>query len=146
MKRYIIVCLSLMLLAGCQTYHMSRGDLLEQFANAKHEGKRPPSFFMQPGLIPVATTVVMFGFFPGVAEGTDLKEVKVYDKKGQPVIIPLTDHTGVKITKNDSSHVIFYFNTLEIKDSTITGSKTHFFEWRVTPIKLKDVARIEIQK
>ncbi len=135
-----------MFLSGCQTYHLSRKDLLEQFASAKHEDKKPPSFFTPPGAIPGALSGLMYGFFPGVAEGTDLKEVKVYDQDGHPVTIPLTDHTGVRITKTDSSHVTFYFNTLEIKDSTITGSKSHFVEWRFKPIKLKDVVRIEVQK
>ena len=85
-------------------------------------------------------------FYAGSVDGNDLTEVKVYDKDEKPNTIQLTDHTGVRITKKDSSRVTFYFNTLQIKDSTITGSQTHFFEWHFKPIKLADVVRIEIQK
>jgi hypothetical protein len=123
------------MLTSCQTYHIGRQELLEQFANSPTEKKQMP--------LPIG---IMGLFFPGVVDGNALTDVKVYDKTGKPVIIHLTDHTGVRITKSDSSRVTFMFNTFQIKDSTITGSKSHFVEWRFTPIKLKDVVRIEVQK
>jgi hypothetical protein len=58
----------------------------------------------------------------------------------------VTNRTSVRITLADSSRTTFYFNTLLIKDSTISGSKTHFFEAHIRPIKLRDIAKIELQK
>ena len=52
---------------------------------------------------------------------------------------------SVRIIKNDGKKNTFYFNTLLIKDSTITGSKTHFMKSNIKPISIKDVRRIEIQ-
>ena len=125
--------LCLIAISGCATYHLSTQSLMEQFADAKHEDKHlmlftPPFFFY------------------GSVSGNDIQTLKVYDKNEKEYFIYVDNHTGVRITKKDSSRRTFYFNTLLIKDSTITGSKTHFFEWQITPIKLDDILKIEIQK
>jgi hypothetical protein len=115
-----------LLLTGCATYHVSTQSLLQQFADTQPEKK---------------TILVAFH-----VNGNDLKTIRVLDKNGNEVVLPVTTHTGVRITKQDSSRVTFYFNTLQINDSTITGSKAHFFEAHFKPIKLSDIAKIEIQK
>ena len=120
-------------IAGCTTYHLTTQSLMEQFADAKHQDKHlmlftPPFFFY------------------GSVYGNDISTLKVYDKDEKEYFINVDNHTGVRITKKDSSRRTFYFNTLLIKDSAITGSKTHFFEWQITPIRLDDILKIEIQK
>jgi hypothetical protein len=120
-------------ITGCMTYHLTTQSLMEQFADAKNEDKHlmlftPPFFFY------------------GSVSGNDIRTLKVYDKNEKETFIYVDGHTGVRITKKDSSRRTFYFNTLLIKDSAITGSKTHFFEWQITPIRLDDILKIEIQK
>ena len=123
-----VLCL---VLAGCATYHVSTQSLLQQFADSQPEKK---------------TIYAPYIFAPFHVNGNDLKTITVLDKNGNEKVLPVTNHTGVRITKQDSSRVTFYFNTLQIKDSTISGSKTHFFEAHFKPIKLSNIAKIEIQK
>lgn len=122
----------LFLLTGCATYHLSTESLVEQFANSGTEKKKI--------LLPIFPYV----FFVDPVTGNDLTTIKVLDKNGQEKTIRITDHTGVRITKNDNSRTTFYFNTLLLKDSTITGSKSHFFNARIKPINFKDISKIEI--
>ena len=77
-------------------------------------------------------------------KGNELTTLKCIDKNGLEKEIPITDRTGVKITKKDNSKNTFYFNTLLVKDSAIYGSKTHFFNAKIRPIMLADITRIEI--
>jgi hypothetical protein len=79
-------------------------------------------------------------------KGNDLKSIKCVDKNGNEKIITVNNRTGVRITKTDNSKVSFYFNTLLIKDSGIVGSKTHFFNDKVKPIKFSEISKIEIME
>jgi hypothetical protein len=91
--------------------------------------------------------MVAFPFFiPFVVNGNDLTEVKVFDKDGKEQTIEVTNRTGIRITKKDSSRTTFYFNTLMVKDSFITGKKDHFMGINIKPINLNNILKIEIQK
>ena len=126
--------LFVIILSSCTTYHLSNQSLLEQFAGSSTEKKT------------VFLIIPPYVFFPGVVNGNDLKTIKCADKNGKEKIIEITNRTGVRITKTDGTKTTFYFNTLIIRDSTITGSKTHFFNAQIKPINLGDIGKIEIQK
>ena len=133
MKKLLPLLAALSLLfTSCATYHLSTESLVQQMADTKPEKK----YIYAPG----------FPFIPFSVKGNDLQTVKCLDKNGKEAVITITNRTSVRITRTDSSHTVFYFNTLLIQDSTITGSKTHFFEAHFKPIKLRDVAKIELQK
>ena len=120
------VLLIMFLLSGCATYQITTASLSEQLTgNAVSKG-----YLM-------ATDNV---------KGNDLEKVKCIDKNGKEIELPVTNRTGVKITKTDNSKTTFYFNTLLIKDSSIVGSKTHFFNAKIKPIKFSDIIKIEIMK
>jgi hypothetical protein len=132
-KRHFLFAAACLLLTGCATYHISTQSLVQQFADTQPEKK--------------SVVLVVFPFFiPFSVNGNSLQTLKVLDKNGKEAVIPVTNRTSVRITRNDSSRTTFYFNTLLIQDSTITGSKTHFFEAHIKPMKLKDIAKIEVQK
>ncbi len=135
-KLFISISLVLVWLSltGCATYHLSTQSLLEQFANTQKEKKL--LIFIAPP----------FFVYPGVVEGNNLRTITVLDKNEHEHTIPLTRSTGVRITKKDGKKTTFYFNTLLLKDSTITGSKTHFFTARIRPIYFADIAKIQLQK
>ena len=124
----------LFLLTGCATYHISTESLVQQFANSNTEKKK------------VKIVIFPYYFFIDAVTGNDLREIRVEDKNGQEKTIPVTYRTGVRITTNDNSRTTFYFNTLLLKDSTITGGKTHFFNAHIKPINFKDISKIELQK
>ena len=132
-KRHFLFAAACLFLTGCATYHLSTQSLVQQFADTQPEKKY--------------TVVVAFPFFiPFSVNGNSLRTLRVLDNNGKETVIPVTNRTSVRITRNDSSRTTFYFNTLLIQDSTITGSKTHFFEAHIKPMKLKDIAKIEVQK
>lgn len=135
MKKYSIYAITVMavLLSSCATYHISTASLLTQLAGTQKEKK--VLIFVAPPF-----------FFPGVVNGNSLRTVTVLDKNEKEHEINVTGRTGVRITMNSGKKTTFYFNTLLIKDSTITGSKTHFFNAPIRPISLSNIAKIQIQK
>ena len=114
----------LIFLLGCASYQISKSSLSDQLNG----------------------NIVSKGYFfaTDAVKGNDLKTIKCIDKNGKEVEIKVTNRTGAKIIKIDNSSVTFYFNTLLIKDSSIVGSKTHFFKDNVKPIKFSDISKIEI--
>src|SRR5664279_4490692 len=102
-------------------YHLSTKSMLEQFANTHKQEK-------------VNLLIAFPFFFPFEVTGNDLTEIKVLDKNNIENILPITHHTGVRITKKDSKKNTFYFDTLIIQDSTITGKKDHFIGVNINPI------------
>ena len=119
--------------SGCATYNLSTQSLLQQFANSGTEKKD------------IVLPVFPYMFFIHPVTGNDLRTLTCLDKNGKEKTIQITNRTGIRITKTDSSRTTFYFNTLLVKDSTITGSTTHFFNAHVRPIGFNEIAKIEIQ-
>lgn len=113
-------------LTSCATYQVSTTSLSEQLNE----------------------NVVSKGFLlaADAVKGNDLKAIKCLDKNGNPKEILVTHRTGIRITKLDKSKTSLYFNTILIKDSAITGSKTHFFNAPIKPIKFREISKIEIME
>ena len=133
MKKALLPLLAAtLLLTGCATYHLSTESLVEQMANTQPEKK----FIYAPSL----------PFIPFSVEGNNVHQLTCLDKNGKEVTFEVSNRTSVRLTLADSSRTTFYFNTLLLKDSTISGSKTHFFEMHIKPVKLRDVVKIEVQK
>ena len=114
------------LLASCATYQVSTTSLSEQL-NGEEVNKG-------------------FLFASDAVKGNDLNTIKCVDKNGKEKQIPVTHRTGIRITKVDKSKTSLYFNTILIKDSAITGSKTHFFNLPIKPIKFSEISKIEIME
>lgn len=114
-------------LSGCATYTVTTQSLIAQFADVGIEKKEAPLLFYK------------------AVYGNQLTTIKCFDKKGNEKILPVTNHTGVRITRADNSKVTFYFDTLMLQDSSITGSKSHFFK---APVKIyfNEITKIELQK
>jgi len=129
----IAAILSSLLLSSCATYHLTTESLLTQFADARKEKK--VNFIVAFPLV-----------FPGIVTGNSLRQIRVLDSKEHEQVIPVTHRTGVRITKKDGKRNTFYFDTLIIQDSTITGKKDHFFGINIKPINLNSIQKIELQK
>lgn len=78
--------------------------------------------------------------------GNSLQQIVVLDKNEKECVIPVTNHTGVRVTKKDGKRKTFYFNTLIIHDSIITGKNDHFIGTNINPIYLNNIEKIELQK
>ncbi|MEI6577372.1 MAG: hypothetical protein WCO63_14440 [Bacteroidota bacterium] len=120
--------------SSCATYHVTTQSLLEQLANNQPETK-------------VNMLIVYpYFFFPGVVTGNSMTEIKVLDKNEKECIIPVKRQTSIRITKKDGKCKTFYFDTMLIKDSIVTGKNDHFIGTDIKPIKLNNIKKIEIQK
>lgn len=132
-KNIIVALIFVVLLSGCATYHITTESLLEQFAGVSQQTK--VNMLIAPPFV----------CFPGVVKGNSLREITVLDKNGREHTLPVTNHTSVKITRKEGKKTTFYFDTLLLKDSTITGNKTHFIKSNIKPIYFADITGIELQ-
>ena len=121
-------------LSSCATYHLSTQSLLEQLADTRPQTK-VNVFIVYP-----------YFFFPGMVAGNSLTEIKVLDKNEKECIIPVKRQTSVRIKKKDGKRKTFYFDTLLVQDSIITGKNDHFVGTNIKPIKLNTIEKIELQK
>ena len=81
---------------GCATYHVSTQSLLQQLANTEKQKK-------------VTIMIAYPFFFPFVVTGNSLSEVRVLDKEEKEYVLPVTNHTGVRITKKDRTRKTFFY-------------------------------------
>ena len=122
----ILILFCIFIVSGCTTYYVSTQNFLEQFDSSGIQNR---------------------GFlFPNAIKGNNLDSLTCFDKKGNKHTIPVTPHTAIRITKTDNKRTQIYFDTIILKDSTITGSKSHFIKMTIDPIKFSEIAKIEIQK
>lgn len=124
MKYIIPTVFIIFFLSSCATYIISTTSLSEQ----------------------LNSNIVNKGYLlaKDAVKGNDIKKIKCLDKNGKEVEVSVTNRTGVRITKNDNSKSTFYFNTLIVTDSSVAGSKTHFFNAQIKPIKFSEIVKIEI--
>ncbi len=133
MLKKILLLTFIVFFSSCATYHLSKESLLEQFANV-HPQEKKTLFIAFPIFIPFQIT------------GNDIQEVKCFDKNEKEVILQVTRHTGIRITRKDKTYKTFMFDTLKIKDSLINGSQSNLFNLNIIPINLNDIEKIELQK
>ncbi len=130
-KIFATFIIAITFFCSCKTYHITPESLLQQLANTKKEKKH---------------SLLTPFFFPGTISGNSLTEVKVLDKTEREVTLYVTRRMGVRITKKDGKRKTFYFDTLLIQDSLITGKNEHFFGTNIKPINLNNIAKIELQE
>ncbi len=125
----------LVALFGCNTtYHITTQSLLQQLASSKKDSKDSLSL------------VSPYQFYPGSVEGRSLKEIKCVDKDGETCLLGITKRTSIILTAGDGSRKSVYFNTLLVQDSLMGGSRNHVFRTKSKPVKISDVANIDIER
>ncbi|GAB4206841.1 MAG: hypothetical protein Fur0023_17100 [Bacteroidia bacterium] len=119
--------------SACTTYYLTPESLVQQLAQTVPENK--------------TTVIVAFPIIlPFTVKGNSLKEIIVKDKNWNEVILPVTNRTSIRITEKNGKRTTFYFNTLIIKDSMITGKKDHFIGINIKPININNIQTIELQR
>ncbi|GAA4454985.1 hypothetical protein [Rurimicrobium arvi] len=129
---FLLVIAGLLLYAR-KTYYLTTDSLLQQFADVRPEIKTHSL-----GLPPL--------FIHGSVTGNSLKQIKVLDKSNKERVLRITNHTGIKLTTLDGKSQIFLFNTLLIKDGMITGKRSRLLKLDIEPVKLTDIAKMELQR
>ena len=109
------------LFTGCTAYHLSTQSFIEQLKDSR----------------------VQHHLF---VKGNDLKIILCFDKGNRPTDISINHRTSIRIHLTNHTRQTFYLNTVTLTDSTVGGSKTHFFNAPVKAIKFGDISKIEIFK
>jgi hypothetical protein len=125
--------LSALFFSSCATYHITTESLVQQLADT-HEESKTVYLVAFPIFVPFSVT------------GNSLSQITVFDKNEIERVIPVNHHTAVRITKKDGSRKTFYFNTLLIQDSLITGKNEHFIGTNIKPINLNNIEKIQLQR
>jgi len=122
MKKYTTLALIFFsfALSGCATYHITPESLRQQLSGGE------PSRML-------------------LVKGNGLQKIKVLDKNEHEKDMRVTIHTSVRIFKNDGKKVTFYFNTLEMNDSAISGSFSSIIKMKVKPVPISEIKKIELQ-
>ena len=121
------------MLSGCATYHISVESLQEQMGRSHKQ--------MKGNLLMVDPIAPIYNI-----EGNSIRNLKVLDKNEHEYVLGVNKHTGIRIRKKNGKKVSFYFDTLLVTDSTITGSKTHLYNAKIKPIPFSEVSKMELQR
>ena len=137
MKVFYPLLLVLLMATSCKTYYMTPASLKNQLENINPE-KISESYDFRLGL----AGVLLKGeknFYNGI------DTIGVTDKNGKEARLPVTNHTGVRLTDTTGHSVIVYFDSMFIKDSLVFASKSHFL---TLPIhrNVYSLSKVEIQK
>ena len=128
----LILCLT-----SCKTYYIAPASLKTQLEHINPE-KINESYDFRLGL----TGILLKGgknFYNGI------DTLDATDKNGTAVRLPVTSHTGVRLTDTAGHSVIVYFDSMFLKDSVVFASKSHFL---TLPIhrNLYSLSKVEVQK
>jgi hypothetical protein len=137
MKVFTLSLIILVCAASCKTYHMAPASLKTQLENINPE-KITEAYDFRLGL----TGILLKGgknFYNGI------DTIDVTDNKGKAARLPVTSHTGVRLTDTAGHSVIVYFDSMFMKDSLVFASKSHFL---TLPIhrNLYSLSKVEVQK
>ncbi len=87
-----------------------------------------------------------YQFYPGSVEGRSIKEIKCIDKEGETCLLGITKRTSIILTNTDGSRKSVYFNALLIQDSLMGSSRNHAFRTKNKPVKISEIANIDIER
>jgi len=137
MKVFTLLLMVLLATSSCKTYYMTPASLKSQLEDINPE-KISESYDFRLGLAGILLKGKM-NFYNGI------DSIAVTDKQGMESRLPVTNHTGVRLTDTAGHSVIVYFDSMFIKDSLVFASKSHFL---TLPIhrNLYSLSKVEIQK
>src|SRR5882724_2749494 len=118
MKVFNLFLIILLSAASCKTYYMTPASLKSQLEHVDPE-KITEAYDFRLGL----TGILLKGgknFYNGI------DTINVTDNKGIATRLPVTSHTGVRLTDTVGHSVIVYFDSMFMKDSLVFASKSHF--------------------
>ncbi len=134
MKFAILPILILLFLSSCATYTMTPGQLITQLKRASPDTVRVRSAYGTPILTNVDRDYKING----------IGEIVCKDKDGREIIIQNNPNVECRITDKKKKRHIFYFDTINIEDSLITGYNSRILHTKKS-VKITDIQKVEIQ-
>ena len=118
-----------MLLSSCKTYTVTSESFKEQFG------------YIDYG---TSTSTSISGSIH--YNGSQIKKINVIDKNGEMQILDNSPALEMRITLINGKRSHFYFDSMQLKNDTLTGHKARFFPKAVVKVPFMNVVKIEIQE
>lgn len=132
MKLYLltVIYVTVTLLSSCKTYLIPKESFVKQMASSNH------------------TEVATRGPYGGIYiyESNGIKEINCIDKEGKEKSLINSPSIEMRITHGaKNKRTVFYFDTVVLQDSVITGNISRFIPNLTRTISLRSISKIEIQ-
>lgn len=138
MKRIYLIIIITVAATSCKTYYMTPNSLKQQLQDID-PNKISDAYDFRLGLIGVV-------FKGGKNFYNGIDSIKVSDKNGKKLEIPVSTNTSVRLTDKKDRRVSLYFDSMFIRDSLVYGSRSHYITLPITPMNVDNLTKIEIQK
>ena len=76
----------------------------------------------------------------------NIKTVNVIDKKGNKLTIPNSPSLEMRLTHKNGKKFHFYFDTVNLENGILTGSRSRFIPSLTRSIPLDSIVKIELQE
>lgn len=123
-----------LLVISCKTYVISPQSFKDQF-------KRIDS--LSTGTKTINNP--MNGFTAISYEGNQLQAIMVQDKKGNQDMLSVSPSLETRVTLKNGKRYHFYFDTLILKNDTLSGGPSRFISGITRKIPFDSIQKIEIQ-
>ena len=123
---YILMCI---ILFSCKTYTVTPESYKNQFSNIDYD---------------LSTSRSISGSI--YYNGYQIKKINVIDKNGNQKTLENAPSLEMRVTMNNGKSRHFYFDSMKLKNDTITGYKSRLLPWMIVKIPFSEIVKIEIQE
>jgi hypothetical protein len=129
MKNKLLLLFISILLFSCKTYTVTPESFKDQFSHVDYDLSTSRS---------ISGSIYYNGF--------QIKKINVIDKSGKTQTIDNVPSLEMRVTLNNGKRSHFYFDSMKLKNDTLTGNKARFLPWMTVKVPFSDVVKIEIQE
>ena len=131
MRKFILIFVFTCIFYSCKTYTVTPENLKEQLSSTsgvkKTEINNP------------------LGFGTLSYEANSLKKIRVVNKEGRQESLENSPALEMRVTLKNKKRYHFYFDTVVIKDDTLSGGRSRFIGSLTRKIPFDSIQKIEIQ-
>jgi hypothetical protein len=138
MKKTLIVVpvLFVIFLTSCTSYFMTTANFQQQLRAINDSTIKYQNNF-QTGLV--------LGLVKGQQFNNGIRKLECIDIAGKKVIVDVNHNTQIRLTNNRGKKQIYYFDTMFLRQDTIVLGKISRYKDFIVPMKLSDIAKVEVQ-
>ena len=114
---------------SCKTYTITPQSFKEQFGKIDYD-------------LSTSRSIVGSIYY----NGYQIKKINVDSKDGETKIIDNAPSLEMRITLKNSKRKHFYFDSMKLKNDTLTGYKARFFPKAIVKVPFSEIVKIEIQE
>ena len=129
-RQFVIYLLFTVTFSACKTYQLPLGELVSQMRSAQ-----PKELNVTHSATPFASSHYT---------GNGITQLACYDKKGNKTTLPITPAVEMRITDTNGKKHIFYFDTVTLEDSILTGKNSRILSTKRS-MNIGAMRKVEVQ-